>query len=79
MELTAERAVVTALEATCDTPVGARARLDGDRLALDAYAGRPDGSTWLRDALDGTAADPAALGRELAGRMLQAGAKAILR
>ena len=50
VELTAERAVVTALEATCDTPVGARARVDGDRVALDAYAGRPDGSTWLRDA-----------------------------
>ena len=79
VELTAERAVVTALEATCDTPVGARARLDGDRLALDAYAGRPDGSSWIRDAVDGSAADPAAAGRELADRMLQAGARSMLR
>jgi len=78
VELTAERAVVTTLEATCDTPVGARARLDGDRLALDAYAGRPDGSAWMRDALEGPAAEPAALGRELAGRMLQAGARSML-
>ena len=30
VELTAERAVVTALDATCHTPVGAHARLDGD-------------------------------------------------
>ena len=32
VELTAERAVVSALEATCHTPVGARARLEGDQL-----------------------------------------------
>ena len=49
--------------------------LDGDRLALDAYAGLPDGSTWMRDALEGPAAEPAALGREVADRMLQAGAR----
>ena len=43
VELTAERAVVTALDATCHTPVGAHARLEGDRLAVEAYAGLPDG------------------------------------
>ena len=37
------------LEATCHTPVGARARLEGDELTLDAYAGLPDGTTWVRD------------------------------
>ncbi len=78
MELTAERAVVSALGATCDTPVGAHAHLEGDRLLLDAYAGRADGSTWIRDSLDGDPGDPGALGREAADRMLAAGAQAIL-
>ena len=75
MALTAERALVTALEATCDTPVGAHARRQGEALRLDAYAGLPDGSAWVRDALDGDPAEPAALGRAVAERMLAAGAR----
>ena len=34
IELTAERAAVRALEASCDTPVGVCARLEGDELVL---------------------------------------------
>jgi hydroxymethylbilane synthase len=77
--LTAERAVVERLGATCNTPVGAYATLDGgSRLTLTAFAGLPDGSTWIRDALDGTPDDPSALGREVAERLLSAGAAAVL-
>ena len=77
---TAERALVDALEATCDTPVGAHAELldGGEGLRVSAFAGLPDGSTWVRDAVEGGAADPAALGREVAGRMLAAGAAEVL-
>jgi len=76
---TAERALVDALEATCDTPVGAYAELvDGDGLRVSAFAGLPDGSTWVRDASEGDASDPAALGRSVAERMLLAGAGDIL-
>jgi hydroxymethylbilane synthase len=76
---TAERALVDALDATCDTPVGAFAELiDGDGLRISAFAGMPDGSTWLRDAVEGDAADPSALGREVASRMLAAGAAEVL-
>ena len=78
VELTAERAAVTALDATCHTPVGAHARLDGDALALDGYAGLPDGSAWIRDRVEGDASDPSALGRELGARMLAAGAGQLL-
>ncbi len=78
MELTAERAVVTALDATCHTPVGAHARLDGESLAVEGYVGLPDGSAWIRDHVEGHGDDPSALGRELAGRMLAAGAGAML-
>jgi hydroxymethylbilane synthase len=78
IELTAERAAVTALDATCHTPVGAHARLEEDRLTIEGYAGLPDGSAWIRDRLDGDVADPSALGRELGERMLAAGAGALL-
>jgi len=78
VELTAERAAVTALDATCHTPVGAHAQLDGDALTLDGYAGLPDGSAWIRDRVEGDAGGPSALGRELADRMLAAGAAALL-
>lgn len=75
--LRAERAVTAALDATCHTPVGAHAEPDGAGLALTAFAGLPDGSAWVRDRLVGT--DPEALGREVAERMLAAGAAEILR
>lgn len=78
IELTAERAAVAGLEATCNTPVGIHARLDGERLELAGFAGLPDGSRWVRDALWGTPDQPAALGAELAERMLAAGAREVL-
>jgi hydroxymethylbilane synthase len=77
-ELTAERALVTGIGATCDTPVGARATALGDRLTLRTFVGAPDGSSWIRDELDGPAGDPAGLGGEAADRLLAAGARDIL-
>ena len=77
-ELTAERAVVAALDATCHTPVGAHARLGDDGLSIAAYVGLPDGSAWIRDGLTAGDDDPSALGRELADRLLAAGAAPLL-
>jgi hydroxymethylbilane synthase len=76
--LTAERAVVSALDATCHTPVAAYARLENGALTMDAFVGLPDGSTWIRDELSGDPEDPAALGNELAQRLIAAGASEIL-
>ena len=76
--LTAERALVTTLGATCHTPVGAHAWLTGDGLALNGFAGMPDGSHWIRDTAAGDEQDPAALGRAVAERMLRAGARELL-
>ncbi|HKH13623.1 MAG TPA: hydroxymethylbilane synthase [Solirubrobacterales bacterium] len=78
VELTAERAAVVALAATCQTPVGVCARLSGDELAVHGYAGLPDGSEWIRDRVAGDPEQPAALGETLADRMLAAGARDIL-
>jgi hydroxymethylbilane synthase len=78
VELTVERALVTRLEATCHTPVGALARLRGGVLSLDAFAGMPDGSAWVRDTLAGDPADPAGLGDAAGARLLAAGARELL-
>ncbi len=79
VELTAERAALGALEATCETPVGVCARLGDEGLEMFGYAGRADGSDWVRDRLSGDPEQPAALGETLAERMLNAGAREILR
>jgi hydroxymethylbilane synthase len=76
--LLAERALVRALDATCHTPVGALASASGEELRLSAYVGLPDGSHWIRDALEGEVTDPAALGRALGERLLAAGAGDVL-
>jgi hydroxymethylbilane synthase len=78
LEVIAERAAVADLDATCHTPVGVNARLDGDTLRLDAFVGLPDGSEWIRDGIEAPAADPTMPGRELATRLLAAGAREIL-
>jgi hydroxymethylbilane synthase len=77
-ELTAERAAVALLEASCTTPIGVHARLEGERLRLEAFVGLPDGSEWIRDTVEADAADSAAAGTGLAERLLAAGARDLL-
>ncbi|HET7418674.1 MAG TPA: hydroxymethylbilane synthase [Solirubrobacterales bacterium] len=77
-ELTAERTVVALLQATCNTPLGAHARVDGERLTIDAFVGLPDGSEWLRDRIEASAEEPSLAGAELTQRLLSAGAREIL-
>jgi hydroxymethylbilane synthase len=73
----AERELVHALGASCQTPVGAHARVVQDgRLELVGWVGLPDGSAWLRDAVTGAAE---AVGPACAQRMLAAGAGELLR
>lgn len=77
-ELTAERTVVALLDATCATPIGVHARVEGERIEASAYIGLPDGSEWIRDRVEGAASDPVALGELLGERLLGAGARDIL-
>ena len=75
--VTAERELVGALEASCNTPVGAHARLvDGGAVELVAWVGLPDGSAWIGDRRTGEAGG---LGRAVARRLLSAGAGELLR
>ena len=73
----AERELVAALDASCNTPVGAHARLLGDGgLELVAWVGLPDGSAWIDDRQTGEAGG---LGQAVAQRLLRAGAGELLR
>jgi hydroxymethylbilane synthase len=77
--LGAERSLVAALDASCNTPLGANATLEsGGRMRLRAFCGLPDGSEWLRDELEEDASDPVGLGAAIAERMKAAGAEDIL-
>lgn len=78
-ELAAERAAVAALDASCNTPIGIHARRDGDRMAIDGFAGLPDGSRSIRETGEGSAAEPVELGRALAKKMEAAGVAELLR
>ena len=78
VELTAERAVVAILDATCASPIGVHAELEGERLAIDAFVGLPDGSEWVRDRVELEVEQPAAAGALLAERLEAAGAREIL-
>jgi hydroxymethylbilane synthase len=86
-ELTAERAVVALLDATCATPIGVHATVGGERdaggtgaksLVIEAFVGLPDGSEWIRDRVEGEAEEPAAAGALLAERLLSAGGRDVL-
>ena len=77
-ELTAERTVVALLQATCNTPLGVHAQVEGEALTIDAFVGLPDGSEWIRDRLEASPDEPALAGAELTQRLLGAGAREIL-
>jgi hydroxymethylbilane synthase len=74
----AERALLAGLQAGCRTPVAGHAEISGQRLALRALVGRPDGSEVLRESLEGDMSDAAAIGSEVARRLLARGADRIL-
>jgi hydroxymethylbilane synthase len=74
----AERAFAHRLGGSCQSPIAAYARLEGGSLLLDGLVAEPDGSRLVRDSVSGSIDDPAALGRLLAERILDAGAGPLL-
>jgi hydroxymethylbilane synthase len=79
-ELTAERAVVALLNATCNSPLGVHAAVDleSGQMRIEAFVGLPDGSEWLRDRIEGDSVEPTLLGAELAKRLVDTGARDLL-
>lgn len=76
--VTAERALLRALEAGCTAPVGALADLAENEIYLRAAACAPDGSDVLRQSLTGPTTEPEELGRRLAAILLEDGAKDLM-
>ncbi|MCS7025331.1 MAG: hydroxymethylbilane synthase [Bryobacteraceae bacterium] len=74
--VTAERALLAALGGGCQVPLGAYARLQGERLELQAVIVSPDGATMVRRSAQGM--DALALGEHLARELLEAGGREIL-
>jgi hydroxymethylbilane synthase len=72
--VTAERALLGHLRAGCHAPVGAATSIDGEELLLEAVVLNPAGTERLLASGRSSAADSAALGREVAERLLRQGA-----
>jgi hydroxymethylbilane synthase len=75
----AERALLDELQGGCQVPLGAWGRLEGSQVVLDACVLSADGAECLRERAAGAPADAERLGRDLARRMLDAGAGEILK
>jgi hydroxymethylbilane synthase len=76
--VTAERALLAALEAGCSTPVAALAESDGTGLYLRGAVISPDGGQSVRLSRTGTPAGAREVGLALAADLLAAGADTIL-
>lgn len=81
--VTAERALLGALEAGCSSPIGALAEvveeLDGSlHISLRAFVGSKDGRFELRRSVTGPIENAAVLGVQLAGLLLRDGAADVI-
>jgi hydroxymethylbilane synthase len=74
----AERSLLTRLEGGCQIPIGAYARVEDGKLALEGLVASLDGKTQLRDRVVGDVRTPEMLGLVLAEKLLAAGADKIL-
>jgi hydroxymethylbilane synthase len=75
----AERSVLMALGGGCQTPIGAHAAAHNGILRVLAMVASPDGANLVRGETEGLASEGERLGRELAGRLLDSGAREILK
>jgi hydroxymethylbilane synthase len=66
------------VEGSCEVPLGAHATVAGAGLVLEGFLGLPDGSRLVRERVEGTVADAAALGRSLGERILARGGREVL-
>lgn len=73
-----ERAYLRELGGGCMAPATAYARVEGNRIVIDARVGSVDGRQLLIDRDEGAVGEACAIGRRLAQRMLAAGARELL-
>jgi hydroxymethylbilane synthase len=76
--IAAERAFLLAIGGDCNTPLAAHARIVAGEVHLRAQVSDLDGREWFDDEAAAPRADGAALGRDLAERLLARGAGRVL-
>ena len=76
--MSAERALLKALQGGCQVPIGANAQVKSNGLYLCAMVGSLDGSIIFKKKVRGSKKDPEKIGKALAADLLKAGAKSIL-
>jgi hydroxymethylbilane synthase len=76
--LAAERALVTALGADCQVPLGAMATPSGEQLIVRGVVASPDGKTLITQEAHGNLIDAESIGCEVAALLLEHGAGTIL-
>jgi hydroxymethylbilane synthase len=76
--VTAERSLLRTLEGGCQVPIGAFAEVKPNGLYVDAFVGTVDGTLTFRAKTKGRKKDAETIGRQLAEKFLEAGAKEIL-
>ena len=76
--LAAERALVTALGADCQVPLGAMATPSGNQLVVRGVVASPDGKTLITQEARGNLIDAESIGCEVAALLLEHGAGTIL-
>ena len=74
----AERAFLGLVEGGCQVPIGVHADIANDTMHITAIIASLDGSTLIRDEIDGDPADAIVLGKTLGNRMLEKGGREIL-
>ena len=74
----AERAFSRALAGSCTVPLGAYATMVKDEINITGFVASVDGKQMLRESTTGSNANPEALGRALAEKLIARGADKIL-
>jgi len=79
IETTIERDFVSVLEGGCQVPIGISARLKGNEISIDAIVGLPDGSEFIKDSLKTSKDKFQSVGKELAHKFIEKGARELLK
>lgn len=78
IETRVERDFITVLQGGCQVPIGVNAEIHGDSLQVKAILGLPDGSEMLTEEIKTTRSEYKTVGKALAQRVIDKGAKALL-
>jgi hydroxymethylbilane synthase len=78
VEITAERSYLRALGGGCRLPIAALGKLDGQRLSLEGMLAAPNGTTMIREKINGAKEEAKEIGERLANIIMEKGGKKLL-